>query len=136
MPTESKSQSSKKRATEEQRKEIREEILEELLSDYEKPEDLLGENGIFDELKKRLLERVLDGELTDHLGYRRHEERPEGQSNARNGRSSKRVKTLDGELEISQPATAKAVLSRPLSRRGPAASAVSTKPSSTSTPPG
>jgi len=82
---------------------IREEILDELLSNYEKPEDLIGENGIFDELKKRLLERVLDGELTAHLGYGKHEIRPEGQNNARNGRSSKRMKTKDGEFDLSIP---------------------------------
>ena len=52
---------------------IREEILDELLTDYKNPEDLIGKDGIFDELKKRLLERVLDGELTDHLGYRKQE---------------------------------------------------------------
>lgn len=82
---------------------IREEILDELLSDYEKPEDLLGEEGIFNELKKRLLERVLDGELTNHLGYGKHKIRPEGQHNARNGRSTKRLKTDEGELELSIP---------------------------------
>lgn len=82
---------------------IREGILDELLVDYEKPEDLIGEDGIFDELKKRLFERVLDGELTEHLGYGKHEVRPEGQGNARNGRSSKRMKTTDGEFDLSIP---------------------------------
>jgi len=103
MPSKSKDKQKNKTEDVESRATIREEILDELLSDYENPEDLLGENGIFDELKKRLLERVLDGELTDHLGYRKHELRPEGQDNARNGRSSKRVKTTDGELKISIP---------------------------------
>lgn len=103
MPSKSNNQRTKRKPARGERREIRDEILDELLSDYEKPEDLLGEEGIFDDLKKRLLERVLEGELTEHLGYRKHEARPEGQTNARNGRSSKRVKTPGGELSISLP---------------------------------
>ena len=103
MPTRTKNKTKTEIERVESRAMIREELLDELLSEYEKPEDLLGENGIFDELKKRLLERVLDGELTEHLGYRKHEMRPEGQDNARNGRSSKRVKTPEGEFKISVP---------------------------------
>ena len=46
----------------------KDELLDELLKGYEKPEDLLGENGIFQELKKALLEKALGAELTHHLG--------------------------------------------------------------------
>ena len=38
---------------------IRDEIIEELLQGYSSPQDLLGEEGLFKELKKRLLERAL-----------------------------------------------------------------------------
>ena len=44
-------------------------ILDELLQDYEKPEDLLSENGLLQQLTKVLVERALNGELTHHLGY-------------------------------------------------------------------
>jgi transposase-like protein len=47
---------------------IKPEHLDELLSGYEKPEDLLGEDGLFKQLKKALLERALGAELTHHLG--------------------------------------------------------------------
>src|SRR5215469_13356875 len=50
---------------------IRDEVIEELLQGYRSPEDLLGEEGLFKELKKRLLERALGAELTEHLGYER-----------------------------------------------------------------
>jgi putative transposase len=40
--------------------------LDMLLTGYEKPEDLLGEDGLFEQLKKALLERVLGAELTFH----------------------------------------------------------------------
>ena len=48
---------------------IKPEHLDELLAGYEKPEDLLGEDGLFKQLKKALLERALGAELTHHLGY-------------------------------------------------------------------
>jgi transposase-like protein len=37
---------------------------------HKKPEDLIGENGLLKQLTKRLLERVIQTELTEHLGYR------------------------------------------------------------------
>ena len=40
-----------------------------MLADYETPEDLVGDDGLFKQLKKALLERALGAELTDHLGY-------------------------------------------------------------------
>lgn len=51
---------------------IRKELLDELLKDYGRPEDLLGKDGLLNKLKKALLERALDGELTHHLGYEKH----------------------------------------------------------------
>ena len=52
---------------------IRPELLDELLKDYEKPEDLLGQDGLLQQLTKALVERALDGELTHHLGYEKHD---------------------------------------------------------------
>ena len=45
------------------------ELLDQLLSNYSKPEDLTGENGLFKQLKKALIERALGAELTEYLGY-------------------------------------------------------------------
>ena len=47
---------------------LRPELLDELLSGYEKPEDLLGEEGLFRQLKEALLKRALAAELSEHLG--------------------------------------------------------------------
>jgi putative transposase len=55
---------------------IRKEILDELLKDYQKPEDLLGQSSLLQQLSKALIERGLDGEMTHHLGYEKHS--PEG----------------------------------------------------------
>ena len=79
------------------------ELLDQLLEDYQSPEDLIGPGGLLAELQKRLITRVMDAELTTHLGYDKNEKRPEGRFNARNGHSSKRLRSDDGELEVNIP---------------------------------
>ncbi len=54
-------------------KQIPEALLEQLLEDYEKPEDLLGSDGLLASLQKAVMERALEAELTAHLGYDRHD---------------------------------------------------------------
>ena len=44
-------------------------LLDELLKDYTSPQDILGEHGLLKQLTKRVVERVLEAELTAHLGY-------------------------------------------------------------------
>jgi len=83
---------------------ISEKILDELLKDYKNPEDLTGEKGIFMELKKRLLERVLNTELTEHLGYEKNGDKPEECAvNARNGYTRKKIQTKDDKIELNIP---------------------------------
>jgi len=83
---------------------IKDEMLEQLLEGYKNPEDLLGEGGIFQELKKALLEKALGAELTHHLGYEKGDKpiRKAG-GNTRNGHGKKTVKGQDGEMEIAVP---------------------------------
>ena len=66
------------------------EILDELLTGVERPEDLPGDAGLLKELKIRLMERMLGGELTAHLGYEEGKAAPPGQLNRRNGSTTKR----------------------------------------------
>jgi len=80
--------------------EIPESVLDELLKDYENPEDLLGPDGLFKELKKRLIEKALGAELTGHLGYDKSDPAGRGSGNGRNGASKKTVKSEDGAVEI------------------------------------
>lgn len=82
---------------------IRPELLDELLSAYERPSDLIGEAGLFRDLKKALLERALEAELSVHLGYDRHARVGRGSGNNRNGQSAKRVFTDDGAMTLSVP---------------------------------
>lgn len=48
---------------------IDEKILDQLIAGYKKPEDLIGENGLLKELTRRLLERAMSAEMTEHLGH-------------------------------------------------------------------
>src|SRR5262252_6276708 len=82
---------------------IRDEIIEELLQGYSSPQDLLGEEGLFKELKKRLLERALGAELSEHLGYEKGDPAGRGSGNSRNGYSNKTVIGDDGAIEIAVP---------------------------------
>lgn len=82
---------------------IRDEILDELLKDYKSPEDLLGKNGIFKELQKRLLERAMGAELTVHLGYGKHEVAGRNSGNSRNGTTPKTMKGEFGSMPLEVP---------------------------------
>jgi putative transposase len=82
---------------------IRKELLDELLDGYQKPEDLMGENGVLQQLTKALIERVLEGELTHHLGYEKHAPEGKNSGNSRNGKTHKRLKGKAGEIPLAVP---------------------------------
>ena len=82
---------------------ISEEVVDELLKNYQKPEDLIGDNGLLKQLTKALLERALEGELTTHLGCKKHEPAGYGSGNTRNGKSKKTLKGDFGELDLEVP---------------------------------
>lgn len=81
-----------------------EELLDEVVAkSAEQGVPLTGKGGLMGELLKATLERGMDAELTDHLGYDKHQSRPDGSSNARNGTSSKTVATELGPVALDQP---------------------------------
>ena len=82
---------------------IRPELLDELLADYEQPDDLLGDAGLFRQLKKALLERALGAELSEHLGYEKGDPAGRGTCNSRNGHSTKTVLGEDGPIPLAVP---------------------------------
>ena len=65
--------------------------------------ELLGEGGVIAELTKRILERGLNEELSDHLGYNTGERAGRGSGNNRNGTSAKRVFTEIGAVDLDIP---------------------------------
>jgi putative transposase len=79
------------------------ELIDSLLSGYQKPEDLLGENGLLKQLTKALVERALEAEMTEHLGHGKHEAVSNPTGNTRNGKSRKTLKGDFGALPIEIP---------------------------------
>lgn len=79
------------------------ELLDALMKDYKKPEDLIGENGLLKQLTKKLLERAMQAEMTEHLGYEKHAPNGNNSGNSRNGSYKKTIKGEFGQLEMTVP---------------------------------
>src|SRR6266851_9294070 len=79
------------------------ELIDNLLKNYKKPEDLIGENGLLKQLTKRLLERAMSAEMTEHVGYEKHDVAGNNSGNSRNGKSAKTIKGTFGELALELP---------------------------------
>jgi putative transposase len=79
--------------------------LVEMLVDRARTEGLrlTGEGGLLQQLTKRVLESALDGEITDHLGYDKHDPAGKNSGNSHNGNRSKTVLTDVGPVEVSVP---------------------------------
>lgn len=78
-------------------------LLDELLANYQKPEDIIGENGLLKQLTKALLERAMSAELTEHLGYNKHDPAGNNSGNSRNGTTTKTLKGEFGEMPLETP---------------------------------
>ena len=79
------------------------ELIDNLLKDYKKPEDIIGENGLLKQLTKQLLERAMAAELTEHVGYEKHDAAGHKSGNSRNGKSAKTLKGSFGTMPIEVP---------------------------------
>ena len=77
---------------------IKKDTLDQLLSGRD-PKEVFSKDGLFDELKKALAERVLNAEMDDHL----EGEAAAGKSNHRNGYSKKTVLTETSKIDIKVP---------------------------------
>lgn len=55
-----------------EKQDIPDDPIDALLAKYEKPDDLLGRKGILEQLTKRVVERALEAEMTNHLGHEKH----------------------------------------------------------------
>jgi len=84
---------------------IKDELIDELLGNREikTQEDLFGKDGLLKQLSKKLMERLLEAEMTNHLGYAKHAIEGRNSGNSRNGKSKKTVMTGNGDVEITVP---------------------------------
>lgn len=79
------------------------ELLDELIKEWGGPMGLLGRDGLMRTLTAALIERAMDAELTHELGYEAGEPPPKHQSNRRNGKGRKTLRTDHGPVEIQVP---------------------------------
>lgn len=87
----------------EKRMTIRRELIDELLKECTDPKEILAEDGLLKQLTSALIERCLESEMEEHLGYPKHGKRKETSRNARNGSSRKTLKGSQGEITIAVP---------------------------------
>lgn len=78
-------------------------LIDDLLEGCETSEDLLGQDGLLQQLTKAIVERALQGELTHHLGYDKHAPAGNNSGNSRNGASAKTIQGKRGQLQIEVP---------------------------------
>ena len=82
---------------------ISKEILDELLKDCKNPDEFYGPEGLIKQLSKALIERMMEAELTEQLGYEKSESGEKQTENRRNGKTSKTLRTDQGPMEIEVP---------------------------------
>ncbi len=82
---------------------VRTQLIDELLANTD-PLQILGKDGLFQGLKKQIINRILASELDHELGYSKHSKEPKSSDNRRNGSYSKTLIDNEGaEIEIDVP---------------------------------
>jgi putative transposase len=103
---------------EEVRERLSDELIDELLAGARTEEEIVGPGGLLADLTRRLVERAMSAELTEHLGYERHQEPPGGTGNTRNGSTPKTLATEHGPVRIKTPRDRKGTFEPQLVRKG------------------
>lgn len=79
---------------------VKEMLTAEFLKQFKDSKDL---NEFIDQLFVKGMEQMLEGELDGHLGYAKHSAEGINSGNSRNGKTTKKIKTKRGELELRVP---------------------------------
>lgn len=77
--------------------------LDEVFAQIDAGEPITGEGGLLGGMLKAALERGLDAELTEHVGYERGDAQASWHPNSRNGTSPKTLSTEVGDIELAVP---------------------------------
>jgi putative transposase len=97
---------------------LSDEVIDALLAGARSEEEIVGPGGVLAQLTKRLVERALQAELSEHLGYEPHQEPPGGVGNTRNGSTPKTLQTEQGPIEVRTPRDRKGSFEPQLVRKG------------------
>ena len=82
---------------------ISDKLIDQLLEGCDSPDDILGEAGLLKQLTKKVAERALNAEMDQHLGYVKHAPEGRNSGNSRNGKSSKKLRSVHGEIALDIP---------------------------------
>ena len=78
-------------------------MIDELLAGAQGEEEIVGPGGVLSQLTKRLVERAMEVELTDHLGYEPHRSRLAARATLATARTPKTLVTEHGPVRIDTP---------------------------------
>ncbi|MBK8220285.1 MAG: IS256 family transposase [Candidatus Obscuribacter sp.] len=78
-------------------------FIKDHLAQGKHPKELLAKDGLLGQLTKALVERCLEAEMDDHLGYEKNERTGRGGENRRNGYTKKTVITDQGDVTLGVP---------------------------------
>src|SRR5271166_4072915 len=88
---------------EEVREQLTDDLIDELLAGRRGEAEILGSGGLLGDLTRRLVERALESELSEHLGYEPGQAPAAGAGNSRNGAPAKTLLTDHGPVRIAAP---------------------------------
>ena len=97
---------------------LSDEVIDQLLTGARTEEEIIGPGGVLAQLTRRLVERALGAELSEHLGYEPHQEPPGGVGNTRNGSTPKTLLTEHGPVRVETPRDRNATFEPQLVRKG------------------
>lgn len=87
-------------ARQKQERAVSDELIDQLLKQGRKPEDV---HGLLKQLTKAVVERAMQAEMNEHLGYEKHDPVGANSGNSRNGFTRKTLTGEFGEVEIATP---------------------------------
>src|SRR5947209_9986157 len=93
-------------------------MIDELIAGKRGEREILGQDGVLGEITRRMVQRALAEELTEHLGYPAGQAPPGGAGNSRNGGTPKTLLTDQGPVRIDTPRDRKSDFEPQLVKKG------------------
>jgi putative transposase len=93
-------------------------MIDELIAGKRGEREILGRNGVLGEITRRMVQRALEEELTEHLGYPAGQAPPGGAGNCRNGGTPKTLLTDQGPVRVDTPRDRKSRFEPQLVKKG------------------
>ena len=89
--------------TQETKFELNAAVLDSLLKGVTDGSQLFGTEGLLQQLKQALMQRMLEAEMSSHLGFEKGEKSADGRENYRNGAYERTVNTESGPVTVKMP---------------------------------